>query len=478
MMMHKLAATLALLIGTLFARDIYALGLSHIQVYSKLNEPLNAKINVLAIPKGSIASLKVDLASTSAFNRAGIERPYVLTAIRFNVEPVGKTDAVIRLTTIRPLKEPFLNFLVEVTWPSGRILREYTVLLDPPLYRKKPPTVTARSSKAQPQSPRTTGSKSTSSSTQRKGTRTTGERHTSLKGAGSYTVNPSDTLWKIALQTQPSGKNAHQHMINIYNANPHAFIRNDMNLIKAGANLRIPEWNGETTQQQASPPIEREEQDTQKEPGGAILPPPTPSTLEEESGGQGILTVTTPEIEQPKLERTLGTGSRPSAESAEVEGLQKQVNQLTEKNVSIEAENKDLKAKLSAIEKLATDTKKEVDNLIKARSDLLAKLQELGDLQTQLAQLQTQLKEKDKENEDLKKQLAEAKTTPEKVAEQPSETTPTVTKVEPPKEEVAEQPGETTPPVVPAEPPKVVAEEPSETTHPRRSQTRRVAEES
>ncbi|MDM8569883.1 hypothetical protein QUF50_10325, partial [Thiotrichales bacterium HSG1] len=119
--MRKLMIFLALMAMTLNA---HALGLSHIQVHSKLNEPLKAKINILSIPKGKVNVVRVNLASLRAFRRAGLERPSNLKAINFVVKKITKTSAIINVSSIQPIKEPFLNFLVEVSWPGGRILRE------------------------------------------------------------------------------------------------------------------------------------------------------------------------------------------------------------------------------------------------------------------------------------------------------------------------------------------------------------------
>ncbi|MEN9848291.1 MAG: hypothetical protein RL368_1031, partial [Pseudomonadota bacterium] len=121
--MRKLGMILASM-STLFSLDTYALGLSNIEVGSKLNEPLNAKINILSIPKGDIDNINILIPTEEAFRRAGLERPRILDTLKFTIEPVTKTEAVIRVSTTQPLKEPFLNFLIEVNWPSGRILRE------------------------------------------------------------------------------------------------------------------------------------------------------------------------------------------------------------------------------------------------------------------------------------------------------------------------------------------------------------------
>jgi len=243
-MMRKLTITLAL-ISTLFVPEAEALGLGHIQVYSKINGPFKAQINVVSSTPNEVSNLKVGLASASSFRRAGIERPYVLTNLRFKVQTTSKTTAIIHITTQESLKEPFINFLVEVSWPSGTIRREFTALLDPPLYKPKLLTASTKSYRRT-----ATGRTGVSSKSPRKRTR----RSTSRKKTGkkrrrtsrtrtryaSHTIRRGETLWGIAKRTLPTGASMKQHMLNIYNANQNAFIRRNRNLLKMGKVLRIP----------------------------------------------------------------------------------------------------------------------------------------------------------------------------------------------------------------------------------------------
>ena len=107
-----------------------ALGLGNIKMDSALNEPLKAEIELLSATKEDVKGLEVRLASREAFLRAGVDRSVLLSRIKFNVVKHGSKYFVV-LTTPQPIREPFLNFLVELNWKNGRMLREYTVLLDP-----------------------------------------------------------------------------------------------------------------------------------------------------------------------------------------------------------------------------------------------------------------------------------------------------------------------------------------------------------
>jgi len=137
---RKLSLSLTFwLAGVLLSTNSLALGLGEIEVNSFLNQPLDAKIEVISARSGEIDNLLVTLASREAFTRAGLSRPRSLSELRFSVQVDEETaTAVVLVTTKSAVKEPFLNFLVEADWAKGRVLREFTVLLDPPFYANTP----------------------------------------------------------------------------------------------------------------------------------------------------------------------------------------------------------------------------------------------------------------------------------------------------------------------------------------------------
>jgi len=116
-----------------------ALGLGGIRAQSALNEPFAAQIDLLDVPADELDTVKVSLASDAEFSKVGAERPYFLTNLEFRPQVSSKGRAVIRVTSSEPIKEPFLDFLVQVDWPKGRLIKEYTVLLDPPVTVNRPP---------------------------------------------------------------------------------------------------------------------------------------------------------------------------------------------------------------------------------------------------------------------------------------------------------------------------------------------------
>ncbi len=126
----RLAAAVSLVLASPGA---FALGLGDIEMRSALNQPMNAEIRLTSVKPGELDGMIVTLASADAFSRAGIERSQSLQDLRFSVDDSGPAP-VIRISSMGPVIEPFLNFLLEVDWPQGRMVREYTVLLDPPVF--------------------------------------------------------------------------------------------------------------------------------------------------------------------------------------------------------------------------------------------------------------------------------------------------------------------------------------------------------
>ena len=138
--MRKLATAAAVSL-ILASSGAHALGLGDIEMRSALNQPMNAQIRLTSVQPGEADGMLVTLAAPDAFNRAGIERSQVLQSLQFTVDYEGPSP-VIRISSSTPVVEPFLNFLLEVQWPTGRMVREYTVLLDPPVFMT--PNATAR----------------------------------------------------------------------------------------------------------------------------------------------------------------------------------------------------------------------------------------------------------------------------------------------------------------------------------------------
>ena len=130
--MNKKALSLAVYIAISYPSATLALGLGEIESVSNLNQPFKAKIGLLSVGDANVGALKVKVASPSVFSRVGIERPNFLNGLRFR-SAMENGKPVILVSSSQPVKEPFINFLLEVSWPKGQLLKEYTVLLDPPV---------------------------------------------------------------------------------------------------------------------------------------------------------------------------------------------------------------------------------------------------------------------------------------------------------------------------------------------------------
>ena len=140
--MRKLATAAAVSLA-LASGGAFGLGLGEIEMQSALNQPMSAEIALTAVQPGELEGMIVQLASPEAYARAGIERSSTLLDLRFSVDE-SSGSPVIKVESTRPVVEPFLNFLLEVDWPQGRVVREYTVLLDPPVLL--PPSASERNS--------------------------------------------------------------------------------------------------------------------------------------------------------------------------------------------------------------------------------------------------------------------------------------------------------------------------------------------
>lgn len=236
MKVRKLAVALALA-GGLGSGVAQALGLGEIELQSFLNEPLDAEINLRKSEGVDPDDVFVNIASESAYERVGIDRNYFLTKLDFNVTTAPDGSLVVNVSSREPLREPYLNFLLEVTWPNGRLMREYAVLVDPPVYAEEsgeeervaaPASRQASQPSQQQEQPRAESQEPQRSTTQR--ARTLGP------------TTSSDTLWNLAASVRPdSSVSMQQVMLALQDLNPDAFIGGNINRLKRGEVLRVPD---------------------------------------------------------------------------------------------------------------------------------------------------------------------------------------------------------------------------------------------
>ena len=238
-----------------------ALGLGEIEMQSFLNEPLRAEVELLDTRELTIDDIRIRLAAGDDFDRLGVERSYFLTSIKFDIEvDEGSGRGVIRLSTDDAVLEPFIDLIIEARWPSGRLLREYTVLVDPPAFRQDVVTVSAverieqdtnleKPALAAESRQQQADSSASEAVALRQSSLPAGqmpERAFSSETADTprsgnrYMVKRDETLWQIASAGKPQGLSVQQAMLEIQRVNPEAFINGNINQIKAGYIIYLP----------------------------------------------------------------------------------------------------------------------------------------------------------------------------------------------------------------------------------------------
>ncbi len=335
-----------LLLACLLASEVWALGLGEVRLDSALNEPLQAEIELLSPTQEELDNLRINLASSETFERYGIDRPVFLTRLNFDVAGSG-ANAVVRVTSQEPITEPFVTFLIEAVWSRGRLLREYTVLLDPPTFAPPPSRPTTEAVTAPRQTPQTdrgtieqpaapaptpaparpaprqapapTPAPAPAPSTTPAPAPVATDFDTS--SGGDYQVRRGDTLWRIAEEVRPDARlTMNQTMLAIYEANPNAFAGN-INRLRANARLSIPSADEifRISRGTALSEIRRQNQTWR---GEAPSPPAT---------SQPSLTLVPPDTEQTPYEGRATTDTDTAPAAATDRGNEDRIRQLEER---------------------------------------------------------------------------------------------------------------------------------------------------
>ena len=232
----------------------WALGLGEIRIQSALNQPFEAQILLEDATPEELEGLSVALASQETFERYGLDRPGFLSSLEFRVGRNADGADVVLIGSTQPIAEPFVTMLVEATWPRGRVMREYTALLDPPLLVPEPvaavpvepaesrvPQAAVREGAISPPPAVLPVPDDVSEPQARPGPSPAAEppASTSDPGGNYGPVQRGDTLWAIATRYRSDDVSLYQMLLALYEANPQAFAGN-MNHLYAGAILRIP----------------------------------------------------------------------------------------------------------------------------------------------------------------------------------------------------------------------------------------------
>ncbi|MBT3058140.1 MAG: FimV/HubP family polar landmark protein [Candidatus Thiodiazotropha sp.] len=340
---------------------VLALGLGEIHSQSALNQAFKADIDLLSVSQEELQDVRVSLASREAFEKAGMERPYLLTGLKFTpmLTPAGKP--VISISSKDAIREPFLNFLIEVNWPKGRLVREYTVLLDPPVtLQRAPQPVTAPATTIAPtttQVGRSRPAAVTSSMSGESGDREYGP------------VQPNDNLWTIAKGMQRTDESVEQVMMALQRHNPSAFINNNVNNLKVGKILRLPEDAGVTSlsKQEAREEFLAQTRSWKADRGVPAAPATTKTQEMAEAKEEDRLRLISAKPGEGEAAEREGMAESES----EVSRLQEEIMLVRESNEGALQENEALRNRVQELEKQIQD----IQRLLTLKSDELAEIQ-------------------------------------------------------------------------------------------------------
>lgn len=230
-MVRKLALSLAVA-SAIAAGQANALGLGEIRVNSALNEPLDADIRLVQVRDLSAQQILPRMADVDEFSLAGLTKSRFLSDVKFQVKIAADGSGSIHVTSSVPVQEPFLSFLMEVNWPQGRLVREYTLLLDPPVFDPAPVTAAINAPAAAAQS--ATPAQPTATKPQASNIQTN-------IGGGEIFVKNNDTLYVLAKNNRPASDiSIEQMMVAMQRKNPELFPTANINVMRAGKVMKLP----------------------------------------------------------------------------------------------------------------------------------------------------------------------------------------------------------------------------------------------
>jgi len=354
--------------GLLAPLSANALGIGDIRLHSALNQSLNAEIPIVTSGGEDISEMKVSLASQEAFERAGIEKHYSLSKLRF--KPLQKEDGsyVILVTSSDSIREPFLNFMIEVHWPQGRMQREFTVLLDPPAsfqeadrsieelpeQEVRQRTYTPPVQRQADIEPARTVPRSRPKPANIIETPPAPAETGPITGTQYGPIAKSETLWSIAKQFNQDASISQQKMLSaLYKANPQAFYKSSINALKAGETITIPDRETiiRLTGAPSGPPSIRS--------GTGRLKAETPRRQEETAstsgevtaGGQANLKLLAPTPAKSKEETA---GSAAKGKTKEDQALEAAAQSVRHENEEIRRRLAEFEQQLSGMQRLLT----------------------------------------------------------------------------------------------------------------------------
>jgi pilus assembly protein FimV len=374
-MKRTLLSTLVITSTLGLSANVFALGMGELELKSTLNQPLQAEIKLSNIDDLTEWEIKPSLASDGDFDRAGVEKVFFLSDIDFEI----KGNRIV-LTSDKSVTEPFLNFLVQVNWPSGRVLREYTLLLDPPVFDDAIQPLAAKQTSQRVET-------QTVATAPVKAAKTPNTWQSEAAAPGTYKVQKDDTLWEIAINTRPNRQvSPQQMMLAIQDSNPGAFINGNINRLKTHKVLRIPTQQQMAARNDSQAVNEVLRQNRELRTAGAQIDATAnagETNKAEQLSGGGELKLLSKQSQVAESSGAGGDIERGEAGNGRQEGIQNDLAIALETLDTSTLENNDLKERLASLEEqIAT-----LQRLVSLKDDQLASIQTI-DLQKE-AQLES-----------------------------------------------------------------------------------------
>jgi pilus assembly protein FimV len=394
--------------------SVFAAGLGKLNVMSGLGEPLKADIELISVTPEELSSITAAIASEEAYAVQGIEKPASHNTIKVDVAKNAAGAPILKLKSAQPISEPFLDMLIQVDWASGRLLREYTVLLDPPGYTGEVDQQAAQTAQAPvvragenmpsentaSHNNATRDSMATAPSTVKKISKKSKAKpvadvaNQEVMPAGDvsgqeHLTQSGDTLGKIAREMKPEGISLEQMLVGLYQANPDAFQGNNMNRLKVGQIIRPPseaELNA-ITRKEASSEIKVQTTDwnayRNKLAGMVADAAPTESEASTQSAGGKIKSAaedkSTPATTGPKdvVKLSAGDAAAAKASAENIKSLQDKITALQEEATAREKSVKEAQDRTASLEKQIEDMQK----LLAMKNGAMADLQKQAEAQ-------------------------------------------------------------------------------------------------
>ncbi|MDO8407527.1 MAG: FimV/HubP family polar landmark protein [Pseudomonas sp.] len=329
----------------------HALGLGELTLKSTLNQPLVAEIELLDVKDLTAAEVVPSLASPEDFAKAGVDRQAFLNDLTFTPVLNASGKSILRVTSSKPLSEPMVKFLVQVMWPNGRLLRDYSVLLDPSKF--SPQTAEAA---AQP-APTETVTAPVTGATQ----------------PSQYTTTPRDTLWEIAAKAR-NGGSVQQTMLAIQALNPDAFIDGNINRLKTGQVLRMPDQAQSTSLPQPKAIAEVAAQNTAWRQGRRYVAKPGTGQQQLDATKRGRADAAPSQTAKDNLSLVSAETGKGKGAAGDAKALNNKLAVTQESLDTTRRDNAELKSRM-------TDLQSQLDKLqrlIELKNNQLAKLQAEG----------------------------------------------------------------------------------------------------